>query len=100
MVHDKANVVPVRATAEAVIKPLVVVDVERRRFLVVKRTARRPLPTLALQLDARAHHVGQIQPRADFVKKGGWDGGQGRVGSFWCAAALPTHHWRERGQAT
>ena len=54
--------IAVLTAAKAVIKALLVVHVERWRFLVVEGTAGRPLSSLALQLNARADNIRQIEP--------------------------------------
>ena len=85
VVHDKADVVAVLAAAKAVIEALLVVNVERGCLFVVEGTAGGPLAPFALQLDPRANHVRQVEPVADFIKKG-W--GDRRHGPALCPSSL------------
>ena len=61
------------AAAEAVVEPLVGLDVEGRRLLVVERTARHVAAARAAELDAiRGDQVGQVGPRLDLLDRRLW----------------------------
>ena len=86
VVHDEADVVAVLTAAKAVVKALLVVDVERGCLFVVEGAAGGPFAPFALQLDPRANHVRQVEPVADFIKK---SGGDRRHGPALCPSSFP-----------
>jgi len=74
MVGQEADSVAVRAAAEAVVKALVVVDREARRFLVVERAASLPLSSGSHQLHRRGDDRRQHGSSAKLVQEGGREG--------------------------
>jgi len=67
--HFKFDDVAMRAAAETMIKPLGFVNRKRRRFFIVKRTARLIFPSLADKFDLRAHHIDNRYAGAQFIQK-------------------------------
>ncbi len=70
--HDEADGIAMRATAEAVV--MILVDIEARRLLAVERATAFHLAAGAGQLHASADHRGKWCAGAEFVQEGGWQG--------------------------
>ena len=73
MLHGKAQHIAMRAAPKAVVKLLVVIDRERRRFFFMERATRFVLPPGACNLDPLANNIGQREPVTDLVKKTRWN---------------------------
>ena len=70
MVHQEADAVPVRAAAEAMVKPLRVVDGKGRRLFLMKRAAALEFPAGARQLRPLPDNIGPLDAGAQFFNKG------------------------------
>ena len=69
MLHQEADDVAMGATAEAMEKGLVVIDRERRRLFLVKRTEADMLAAAAGQANATPHHLAGRHTGANIVEK-------------------------------
>ena len=73
-IGQPADRIAMRLAAEAMIEALLVIDVEARRLLVVKRAARLELPTGAGELGRAGDQRGKQGAGAQLVEEGGGEG--------------------------
>ena len=72
--HDEADAIAMRAAAETMEKPLLVVDVKRGCFFLVKRARRPPLPPRPLQLNLPPDERRQRHAQPEFIEELGGEG--------------------------
>ena len=71
--HDERDHIPVFAAAEAVIPLPLRIDDERRRFLVMERTARLEVASHLLERNIRIDHIHNVGLKADLVNDLLWN---------------------------